>query len=73
LADFSGRLSRIDEPIRGVDAPVFYFTIDDRDGFGVHAGMFRNAEWQTVGGERSVRIELDGVVITVAPDDRLTE
>jgi hypothetical protein len=24
LADFSGRLTRVDEPITGVDAPVFY-------------------------------------------------
>ncbi|MGH7483437.1 MAG: hypothetical protein ACRELV_14890, partial [Longimicrobiales bacterium] len=68
LADFHGILDRIDEPIAGVDSPVFYFRLSDSSGFSVHREMFRNATWQTIAGERSLRIELNGVVATITPE-----
>jgi hypothetical protein len=66
LADLSGTLARVDEPIPGIDAPVYYFRLHDEDGFGIHAAMFESASWRTTAGIRELRVELrGGVVITL--------
>lgn len=67
IADFSGILVRVDDPVEGVDAPVHYFRIDDNGGFGIHQVMLKSADWTTVGGRRDLRISLGEVVISVTP------
>lgn len=69
LADFSGRLTRVDEPIAGVDAPVFYFRWADGSGFGVHRELFTSADWRTIAGETDLRIDLDGVSLSAVRYD----
>jgi hypothetical protein len=69
LADFSGPLSRVDEPIAGVDAPVFYFRWADGSGFGVHRELFGSADWRTIAGQTSLEIDLDGVTISAVRYD----
>ena len=64
LADFSGSLARVDEPITDVDAPVFYFRCADGSGFGVHLDLFKSAAWRTIAGETALEIDLDGVIIS---------
>jgi hypothetical protein len=64
LADFSGRLARVEEPITGVDAPVFYFRWADGSGFGVHRELFKSAGWRTIAGETALEIDLDGVTLS---------
>jgi hypothetical protein len=66
LANFSGRLARVDEPIPGIDAPVHYFRLENEDGFAIHEAMFERAGWQTAAGLRELRVELrGGMIITV--------
>jgi hypothetical protein len=69
LADFSGPLARVDEPIAGVDAPVFYFRWADGSGFGVHRDLFKSADWRTIAGQTALEIDLDGVIISVVRHD----
>lgn len=68
IADFSGLLTRVDDPIPGVDAPVHYFRFADDASFALFEPMFDNAAWVNDAGLRVLRIELrDGIVITVLP------
>jgi hypothetical protein len=66
-ADFSGTLTHVEEPIAGIDAPVYYFRLDDEYGFGLHEAMFDSAGWETKAGVRSLRVELrGGIVLTIS-------
>jgi hypothetical protein len=67
VADFSGTLTRIDDPIPGVDAPVHYFRLGDAGGFGLHEEMFKQARWVTSGGVRTLRVELGDVILSIEP------
>ena len=69
LADFSGRLARIDEPIAGVDAPVFYFRWADGSGFAVHRELFKSADWRTIAGQTALEIDLDAITLSAVRYD----
>jgi hypothetical protein len=58
VADFAGNLTRVDEPVAGVDEPVFYFRVDDDGGFAVHKNMFEGASWETIAGQRWLIVRL---------------
>ena len=70
IADFAGKLVRVDDPIEGVDAPVHYFRIGNDSGFGIHREMFKSAEWTTESGLRNLRIAVGDVVLRVASADQ---
>jgi hypothetical protein len=67
VADFSGTLTRVDDPIPGVDAPVHYFRLGDSGGFGLHEAVFKRARWETTGGVRALRVELGDVIVSIEP------
>jgi hypothetical protein len=69
LADFSGPLARVEEPIVGVDAPVFYFRWADGSGFGVHRELFKSADCRTIAGQTELEIDLDGVTLSAVRYD----
>jgi hypothetical protein len=65
IADFSGKLSRVDDPVVNVDANVHYFRLDDGAGFGIHAEMFKQVGWTDTAGVRILEIELGEVVMRI--------
>ena len=69
IADFAGQLARVEEPISGVDAPVFYFRWADGSGFALHRDLFRDATWQTIAGETDLRVDLDGLTLVLSTYD----
>lgn len=67
VADFSGRLIEVIDPIPGVDDPVVYFRWADRAaGLGVHAALFKRAAWKTAGDQTSLEIDCGSVLLDVA-------
>lgn len=49
LADNSGRVARIDDPIPEVDQPVHYVRFEDGPGFALARELFQGAEWDGAG------------------------
>ena len=65
IADFSGTLARVDDPVVNVDANVHYFRLDDGAGFGIHAEMFKQAGWTDLAGVRTFEVEVGDVVMRI--------
>jgi hypothetical protein len=65
IADLSGELTRVDDPIIGVDAEVHYFRIGDDGGFSIDAAMFKRAGWTDDAGQRTLRVEVSALVLSI--------
>ena len=72
LADFSGRVEPIDDPIPGVDFPVHYVRVGER-GFGIPRAMFDRAEWVTTAGQRELEIGVGDVRVGITKCDASDE
>jgi len=64
LADFSGRLTSIDEPEWDNEAGITYFKFDTSEGFAFSRAMFETAGWSEFG---ELEIQLDGVALSAKP------